>query len=129
MLAKHNPDTVAAPLSAYSHGVEAPANARWLYISGQVALAPDGAIPDGIEAQAKQVFDNILAVLAEAGMAAEDLVRINTYLVDAGDMGGFRAVRDKYVGAIAPASTMIIIGALASPDFLIEIEAVAAKAD
>ncbi|MDP6390619.1 MAG: RidA family protein [Alphaproteobacteria bacterium] len=129
MLAKHNPDTVAAPLSDYSHGVEAPAGARWLYISGQVAIAPDGSIPDSIEGQATQVFENILAVLEAANMGAEDLVRINTYLVNAGYMGGFRAVRDKYVGQFAPASTMIMIGALATPDLLIEIEAVAAKVD
>ena len=129
MLAKHNPDTVAAPLSDYSHGVEVPPGARWLYISGQVAIAPDGSIPDSIEGQATQVFDNILAVLEAANMGAEDLVRINTYLVNAGYMGGFRAVRDKYVGQFAPASTMIMIGALATPDLLIEIEAVAAKVD
>lgn len=129
MLAKHNPDTVAAPLSDYSHGVEAPAGARWLYISGQVAIAPDGSIPDSIEGQATQVFENILAVLEAANMGTEDLVRINTYLVNAGYMGGFRAVRDKYVGQFAPASTMIMIGALATPDLLIEIEAVAAKVD
>ena len=127
MLTRHNPKTVAAPLSSYSHGVEVPANARWLNISGQVAVAVDGSIPAGIEAQADLVFRNIVEVLASAGMTVADLVRINTYIVDTGDMAGFRKVRDRYVGSVAPASTMIAISALARPEFLIEVEAVAAS--
>jgi enamine deaminase RidA (YjgF/YER057c/UK114 family) len=129
MSTKHNPDSVAPPIAAYSHGVEVPPEARWLYVSGQVAIAPDGTVPEGIEAQADQVFRNILNVLASAGMGAEHLVRINTYLTEADDMAGFRKVRDEYVGEHAPASTMIVIDALARPEFRIEIEAVAAKAD
>lgn len=127
-LRKLNPATIAAPLSAYSHGIEAPESARWVYVSGQVAMNSDGSIPKGIEAQADLVFRNIAAVLAEGGMSLADLVRINTYIVDIGNMAGFRTVRDKYVGSTKPASTMIAVAALARPEFLIEIEAVAAQA-
>ena len=58
MLKKHNPATVATPLSAYSHGVEVPANARWMCLSGQIAIARDGSVPEGIDAQARLVFEN-----------------------------------------------------------------------
>ncbi|MBO89728.1 MAG: enamine deaminase RidA [Rickettsiales bacterium] len=129
MLKKHNPTTVATPLSAYSHGVEVPANARWLCLSGQIAISTDGSVPEGIEAQATLIFENIKNILASGNMALEDLVRLNVYIVNADDMPGFRTVRDKYVGDVKCGSTMIIIAGLAKPEFLIEIEAMAAKSD
>jgi len=129
MLKKHNPATVATPLSAYSHGVEVPANARWMCLSGQIAIAPDGTVPDGIDAQARLVFENIKNILAAGDMALEDLVRLNIYIVNPDNMAGFRTVRTEYVGNIKCGSTMIVIAGLAKPEFLIEIEAMAAKAD
>ena len=129
MLKKHNPSTVSAPLSAYSHGVEVPANARWMCLSGQIAIAPDGSVPDGIDAQARLVFENIKNILASGDMSLQDLVRLNVYIVHPENMAGFRTVRDEYVSDIKCGSTMIVIAGLANPEFLIEIEAMAAKAD
>ena len=129
MLKKHNPSTVAAPLSAYSHAVEVPANARWMCLSGQIAIAPDGSVPDGIDAQARLVFENIKNILASGDMSLQDLVRLNVYIVHPENMAGFRTVRDEYVSDIKCGSTMIVIAGLAKPEFLIEIEAMAAKAD
>jgi 2-iminobutanoate/2-iminopropanoate deaminase len=129
MLKKHNPATVATPLSAYSHGVEVPANARWMCLSGQIAIAPDGSVPDGIDAQARLVFENIKNILAAGDMALEDLVRLNIYIVNPDNMAGFRTVRAEYVGNIKCGSTMIVIAGLAKPEFLIEIEAMAATVD
>ena len=127
MLKKHNPATVATPLSAYSHGVEVPANARWMCLSGQIAISPDGSVPDGIDAQTRLIFENIKNILASGNMALEDLVRLNVYIVNPDNMAGFRPVRDEYVGDIKCGSTMIVIAGLAKPEFLIEIEAMAAK--
>ena len=127
MLKTLKPTTVAPPFSAYSHAVEAPAGARWLYVSGQLGVAPDGAVPADFAGQAEQAFRNVLAILAEAGMAAADLVRVNTYLTETADIGGFREIRDKHLGGHEAASTMIVISALAAPQFKIEIEAVAAS--
>ena len=129
MLKKHNPETVATPLSSYSHGVEVPPNARWICLSGQIAIALDGSTPSGIEAQSRLVFENIKNILQSADMDLEDLVRLNVYIVNPDDMAGFRTVRDEYVGSVKCASTMIVIAGLAKPEFLIEIEAIAAKAD
>jgi enamine deaminase RidA (YjgF/YER057c/UK114 family) len=125
---KHNPDTVAKPASTYSHGIEVPANARWLHIAGQVGVAPDGTIRQGIDAQAEQVWANIRNVLAAAGMGIDDLVKITVLLTSPAYIGPSRTVRDRALGAARPASTLIIVAGLASPDYLIEIEAIAAKA-
>ena len=129
MLKKHNPATVATPLSPYSHGVEVPPDARWMCLSGQIAIAPDGSVPEGIEAQSTLVFENIKNILSSGDMGLEDLVRLNVYIANPDDMAGFRTVRDKYVGDIKCGSTMIVIAGLAKPEFLIEIEAMAAKSD
>ncbi len=127
---KDTTPTVAAPLSsAYSHGVEVPPDARWMCLSGQIAIAPDGSVPNGIEAQARLVFENIKNILASGDMSMSDLVRLNIYIVNPDDMPGFRTVRNEYVGDIQCASTMIVVAGLAKPEFLLEIEAMAAKAD
>jgi enamine deaminase RidA (YjgF/YER057c/UK114 family) len=128
MLRKHNPGAIAPAFSRYSLGVEAPAAARWLYVSGQVGVAPDGAFADGPEAQMETAWRNVLAILDSAGMAPGDLVKVNAYLTRAEDTGLYRQVRDRMLAGAEPASTLIVITALAHPDWLVEIEAVAAAA-
>lgn len=127
MLKTLKPATVAPPFSAYSHAVEIPANSRLLFVSGQLGVAPDGSVPEDFAGQANQAFGNVMAILKEAGMGPADIVRVNTYLTDSGDIGGYRAIRDSHMGGHEAASTMIVISALAQPQFRIEIEAVAAK--
>jgi enamine deaminase RidA (YjgF/YER057c/UK114 family) len=128
MLRKHNPGAIAPAFSRYSLGVEAPGQARWLYVSGQVGVAPDGAFADGPEAQMETAWRNVLAILDSAGMAPGDLVKVNAYLTRAEDTGLYRQVRDRMLAGAEPASTLIVITALAHPDWLVEIEAVAAAA-
>lgn len=124
----HNPAGIAAPFSNYAHGVEAPANARWLYVSGQLGITKDGAVPEDFKGQAELAFRNVIAVLEEAGMAVTDIVRVNTYLTDTADIGSYRGIRDRMLNNHTAASTMLVISALATPQFKIEIEVVAAKA-
>lgn len=126
MIARHNPGTVAPPFSRYSHAVEAPAGARWLHVSGQVGIRPDGTMAEGVEAQIEQAFANIFEILQHAGMSRHDLVKLTVYLLDAQNIGAFRTVRDRMVLPAEPASTLIIVAGLARPDFLVEIEAIAA---
>jgi enamine deaminase RidA (YjgF/YER057c/UK114 family) len=122
-----NPPTVAAPIGAYSHSIEIPPHSRILYISGQVGLGPDGQLKEGVEAQTEQTCRNILAILEAAGMGVQDLVKINSYLVNPNDVGAFRAARLRVLGDAKPASTLAVIQALAAPQYLVEIEAVAAQ--
>ena len=121
------PNTISPPLANYSHAVEVPPNARWLYLAGQVGIAPDGTVPTSCAEQAEMCFANILAILAEAGMGPGDLVRLNTYLLDPADRAAYGAARDRHVGTPPPASTLVIVRALARPEFKIEVEAIAAQ--
>jgi enamine deaminase RidA (YjgF/YER057c/UK114 family) len=124
----HNPAGVAKPASSYSHGIEVRPNARWLHISGQVGVAPDGTMRQGIEAQTEQCWANIRNILAAANMGVDDLVKLTTLLTSPAYIGPARAVRDRALGAARPASTLIIVAGLANPDYLVEIEAIAARA-
>ena len=124
-----NPKTVHKPLGAYTHSVKVPRDAEWLIMSGQVGINAKGQLADGIRKQAEQVFRNILACLRENGMRKSDLVKFTVFLTDPRHVEPYRAARKKVIGdATLPASTLLIIDGLASPDMLIEIEASAAKA-
>src|SRR3954453_10234453 len=123
---RHTPRTVAAPFGPYSHAVEVPEGDRLLYISGEGGVLPDGTVPQGIEAQAEACWQNIIAILADAGMTIGDLVKITTYLVRPEDVAAAGAARAKHFGGGRPGSAPIIVKALVMPQWLIEIEAVAA---
>jgi 2-iminobutanoate/2-iminopropanoate deaminase len=125
---KSNPDTVAAPIGAYVHAVEIPPNSRTLYISGQVGIGPDGQLKEGVEAQSEQVFANILAILKANDMGLEDMVKFTSYLVNPSDLQAYRAARARAFGDFRTASTLAIVQALAGPQYLVEVEAIAAKA-
>ena len=127
MVKLHTPTSIAAPASRYSHGAEAGPNARWLHISGQVGTNTDGSIAEGIEAQTHRVWQNTLAVLDAAGMGVKDIVKVNTLLMDRADLATMREIRDSYLGDHPAASTLFVVAALAHPDWLIEMETIAAK--
>ena len=124
----HNPAEIAPPIGAYSHGIEVPAGARTLHISGQVGITPEGKVAAGIEAQTEAALNNILGILKAAGMGVEDLVKMTTFLIDANDIAKVRTARMRVLGSHRPASTLLVISRLAAPEYLIEIEATAAKA-
>jgi 2-iminobutanoate/2-iminopropanoate deaminase len=128
MLKFHNPGATAAPNGTYSHGAEVPPNARWLFVAGQIPIRPDGTVPSTIEEQTEVVWQNILAVLADGGMGITDVVKITSFLTRYENFAKFAQVRAGFLGSHRPASTSVIISALAKPEFLVEVEAVAAKA-
>jgi 2-iminobutanoate/2-iminopropanoate deaminase len=123
-----NPNTVHKPAGPYHHTVLVSDDARWLVISGQVGMDREGNIASGARAQSEQAFRNIAACLEANGMRKEDLVKFTVYLTDARFMADYRAARSAVIGDdVQPASTLLIVAGLASPDFLVEIEAWAAK--
>ncbi|MGH6930748.1 MAG: RidA family protein [Dongiaceae bacterium] len=128
MLKHLNPPTVVKSFSRYSQAVSAPADSRWLYISGQVGATPDGTILKGFEAQARQCWTNILSILAADGMSAADLVKSTIFVTSAEFVSASRKIRDEALKEAQPASTFLVVAALAHPDLVVEIEAVAAKA-
>jgi 2-iminobutanoate/2-iminopropanoate deaminase len=117
-----NSDGVPKPASNYSQAVEMPAGGRRLIISGQVGMLPDGRLLQGYERQAEQAWNNVLAILADAGMGSTDIVKIIAYDVAPGNVAAYRAVRDRMLGGHTPAATYVVVAGLASPDFLTEIE-------
>jgi 2-iminobutanoate/2-iminopropanoate deaminase len=122
-----NPPEIVKPFSRYSQGALVEGPARWLHISGQVGARADGTLEQGFEAQAKRCWTNLLAVLKAGGMEPGDLVMVNVYLTRAGDVAASRKIRDEALAGAAPASTLLVVAALAIPDLLIEVDAVAAR--
>jgi enamine deaminase RidA (YjgF/YER057c/UK114 family) len=122
-----NPDTIAKPVG-YTHVVE-PVFGRLVFISGQLGLGADNRIvggPGDFRAQAEQTFVNLRNALAAAGAGFEHVVKLNSYFLDVAHLAIFREVRDRFVDPAAPpASTAVVISALARPDALIEVEAIA----
>lgn len=125
------PATIAPPFARYAHGVEVPAGARLVATSGQLGLAADGSVPEGAEAQARLCFAAIDAILAEAGMSAADTVRINAFVTDRAHMAGYMAARDAWLAGATrlPASTLVIVAGFTRPEFVVEIEILAARAE
>ena len=125
MLKKHNPKSIAPPVAAYSHGMEAPPGARWLFISGQLGMLPDGTVPDEPVAQIEAAYANFKAVLESAAMGPDDIVRLNVYVTSADLVPLSLAARAKVLGDIEPAQTGVV-AALRYPEWIIEVEGVAA---
>lgn len=123
----NNPPEIHPPAGLYTHTVEVAPGARWLHIAGQLGVRPDGTTPEGIAAQAEQAWQNVGAALASARMDFTDLVRVNYYLTDTAHIVPARAVRERFLKQPAPAATLLIVKSLAGPEWLVEIEATAAK--
>ncbi len=121
------PPDVAAPVGPYSHGIVVDGPGAWLHIAGQVGIDAQGRAADGFEAQARQAWTNLVAVLAAAKMDVSHLVKVTTYLVDGGHLAQLGPVRGGFLGAARPASTLVVVKALARPEWLIEVEATAFK--
>lgn len=129
MFKRHDPPTVARPASLYSHAVELPAGVRTLLLSGQVPVRVDGTVPADFAGQYAQVWSNIENILASAGMSLRDVARMVTYVTRPEFVGPARDARDALFKGLRVASTLVVVSALASPQFLVEIEVTAAQAD
>jgi 2-iminobutanoate/2-iminopropanoate deaminase len=112
------------PISHYTDAVEA---SGFLYISGMLPVEANGelvGIGDVIR-QSEQVLDNVAAVLTATGASFNDVVKVGVYLRDMADREAINTVRRRYFGDARPASTLVQVSALAHPDALVEIEAIA----
>ncbi len=121
-----NPEGSRAPAN-YHQSVETPPNCKFLYVAGQTGVALDGTVPEGIEAQAQIAFDGMKTVLAASGYGLEDVVFMKTFLVNRDDRPGYQKIREAVWGDIKPASTFLVVSGLADPEYLVEVECIAAK--
>jgi enamine deaminase RidA (YjgF/YER057c/UK114 family) len=112
---------------AYSQGVKVEGAQTILYIAGQVDYDDKGncAHPGDFAAQTKAVLGMLKAQVEAGGGTVANIVKINTYVTDMRFRPDYAKLRAEFFGPKAPASTMVAISALAAPEFLIEIEAVA----
>ncbi len=122
------PPGIRPPFARYAHAVLVPPGLRWLVCSGQLGVGADDVAPEGARAQAEVCFANIDAILAEAGMGRGDVVRINAYVTDRAHMAGYMAARDAWLAEVTrlPASTLMVVAGFTRPEFLVEIEVIAA---
>ena len=113
----------------YSQGIIVEGPRGLLFIAGQTASDRQGNVVGigDIRAQARKAFENVEAVLKEAGLGFEHLVKTTVYLTDRNYRDEYNRVRMELLPkGDRPTSTLLIIGGLARPEYLIEIEAVAA---
>ena len=98
-----------------------------VFVSGQAAIAPDGTIvgKGDFEAQARQAFTNLKTVLQAAGSDLEDIVKVTIYVTDMSHFPKVVELRKQYFRPPYPADTIVQVQALALPELLIEIEAIA----
>ena len=120
------PQKMAKPGGDYSHGILVKPG-HLLFIAGQTAMDSDGTIVGIGDAyiQAKKVYENIEAILTEAGGIFEDIVKITTYITDISFRGQVNKARSQFFKKDFPASTLVVVKGLAREDFLVEVEAIA----
>ena len=120
----HAPAGIYAPTADYVHALEVRAPGRILFVAGTMGLDPDGVPGPTLEAQLELVWDNIRAILAEAGMTVDHVVRVTSYLRDPADAEANGAARVKALNGRAVPTTAIVAATL-EPGWLVEVEAVA----
>jgi enamine deaminase RidA (YjgF/YER057c/UK114 family) len=130
MITRINPPELGSP-PGYSQIVEVTAG-RIIFIAGQTALDRDGNVVGGNDfaAQAEQVFNNLSIALQASGCTAANLVKLTVFLTDMDNLVRYREARNRFFASVtppaAPAVTLVEVSKLYGPDFLIEIEAIAA---
>ena len=120
------PKNLSDPRPRYSQGILIEGG-KLLFIAGQTASDKDGNVvgKGDIEAQTRQVFKNLSAVLEEAGGTLDSIVMTTTYITDRKYREGYNRVRMEQYKGTAPTSTLVIVTGLANPDYLIEIAGIA----
>lgn len=100
---------------------------KTLYIAGQVARDLQGRLvgKGDFDAQARQVYTNLKNILQETGGGLKNIVKTTTILTHYSNVESYKKIRDEFFGKIMPPNTLMIVESLASPDFMMEVEAIA----
>ncbi len=112
---------------AYSQAVKVTGAEAIVFVSGQVAYDKQGGVlhPGDFKAQAREAFRSVVAQVKAAGGTPENIVKLNTYLTDVRYRADLVPIREAIFGKKLPASTLVGVTALAHPDWMIEVEAIA----
>ena len=118
---------VASQIGKYSDAVEVGPNCRWLMTSGTPGINTNGEIPNDISKQSELAWEHIIRLLNKANMTVANIVKVSQYLTRAEDISAYAKVRNTFLKDSRPASMLSIIPQLVKPEFLIEIEIIAAS--
>ena len=123
-----NPKTISKPFTNYAHVVTVEGAKKLVFCAGQVAADVDGKVlpPDDFGAQATMVMQNLKNALAAGGAKLSDVTKVTIYICNPHDVPKARGILKDYFGKHPPGSTLCILRGLANPNFLLEIEAIAA---
>jgi reactive intermediate/imine deaminase len=118
---------ISRPSGHFSQATMIEAQGRMVFISGMTSRRPDGSIAGigDIEAQTRQVCENLKAAVEAAGGTLDDICRVDVYVRNMEHFDAIHKVRREYFKPPAPASTMVEVSKMTSPDYLIEISAIA----
>lgn len=117
-------DKAPAAIGPYSQAIEVNG---MVYTSGVIPVVPaTGEIPEGVEAQATQVFVNMVNLLQESGTCIENVVKTTVFIKDMNDFGKINEIYAKYFTGIFPARSCVEVARLPK-DVLLEVEAIATK--
>src|SRR5690242_2803469 len=120
MKTARNPDSIHTPLGRYVHQLEASAESRHLFIPLQSGAEPAGTVPEDAVAPFRVALENVMRNLEAAGFETSDLVKLTTYVVGELDPAGRRAGLDRLLGDHFTTSTLVMVVALASPQYKVE---------
>ena len=123
-----NPKTISKPFTNYAHVVTVEGAKKLVFCAGQVAADVDGKVlpPDDFGAQTKMVMKNLKNALAAGGAKLSDVTKVTIYICNPHDVPKARGLLQTYFEGHPPGSTLCILRGLANPNFLLEIEAIAA---
>jgi 2-iminobutanoate/2-iminopropanoate deaminase len=119
--------SIRKPIGVFSQATVVEAKGRLVFVSGMTARRPDGSIAGigNIEEQTRQVCENIKAAVEGAGGTMNDVCRVDVYVRNMEHFDAIHKVRRQYFTPPLPASTMVEVTKMVSPDYLIEINAIA----
>lgn len=119
-------DKLRQPNGHFSQATTIEAKGKLVFVSGMTARKPDGTIAGigDVTEQTRQVCENIKAAMETAGGSLDDVVRVDVYVRNIEHFDKIHAVRREYFKPPLPASTMVEVTKMVSPDYLIEINAI-----
>ena len=120
-------DRIRQPSGHFSHAIAIEAKGKLVFISGMTSRRADGTIAGvgDVEAQTRQVCENLKAAVEAAGGTMDDICRVDVYVRNMEHFEKIHKVRREYFKNAPPASTMVEVTKMTSPDYLIEINAIA----
>lgn len=122
-----NPASMGGAPAAYTNGMQVIGVLQTLYISGQIGIDATGACSSDFAAQTRQAWANVAAILKDAGMTLDNIVKTTIFLVDRADYPTFADIRKDVLKGHKPASTLVYVSGLVRPEWKVEIEAIAVK--